>query len=120
MTARKDSAHESKNGAPNFVRYDNRRFAVLLGGHAAKEPLRGTAHFERDQELGNVLRIDLDGDLLGSPVIVVCERDFSGLILPDESCGCDYRLVLVNERNDNDATADPTAGQNRRCEGAEG
>ena len=94
------SAHKKKHRSLPFKQYDKRRFAVLLGGPEASQPLRGMAHFERDHQLGDALRIILDGDLPGSPVVVVCERAFSGRILPDEKYGTDYCLLFVNERND--------------------
>jgi hypothetical protein len=100
MNTRDDSARAKKDRPVSLKKYHKRRFAVLLGPVASHGPLRGTAHFEHDQELGNLLRITLDGDSLGSPVIVVREEGFSGIILPDERQGCDHCLRLVDERND--------------------
>jgi hypothetical protein len=74
----------------SFSQYDNRRFVVLLPDHVASGPLLGTAHFEHDAELGDVLRIALDGSQLGNPHIVLTEDGFSGLILPDDRYGCDF------------------------------
>ena len=95
--SRKDSVQGQPKASAAFARYDNSRFAVLLGT-AAEAPLRGTAHFEFDEESGGILRIKLDGPMLGNPVIVVCEKEFSGSILPDDRYGCQYCLLLTDDR----------------------
>jgi hypothetical protein len=76
-----------------FLRYDKRRFAIPMGDRL----VRGTAHYERDDQLGPVLRIVLDEPALGNPEIIVSESDWRGLILPDTQYGCDFCLVAVGE-----------------------
>ena len=80
-----------------FQRYDGCRFAVHLAPLIRDEPLIGTAHFERDDELGNILRISLEGDSPGQLDIIVAENEWRGLITPGRSYGCDYCLSFVRE-----------------------
>jgi hypothetical protein len=72
--------------------YDSARFAVFLGNVAEQKPLHGLARFERDDELGNILRITLPGP--GSPSLIISEREWDGLITPDCEHGADYCLIL--------------------------
>lgn len=82
--------------APSFVSYDNCRF-VVRHERFGREPLRGTAHFQRDDDLGNILRITLDGDLPGNPEIIVSEGEWNGLITSDSHYGCDFCLFLASD-----------------------
>lgn len=79
-----------------FARYDRRRFAIILDGGSKTRVLLGSARFEYDQELGMILRIKLDEDLLGNPSILSSERDFRGPVLPDDRHGCDFAVHVVN------------------------
>jgi hypothetical protein len=62
-------------------------------------PLRGTARYERDDLLGNVLRIPVEGDSPGKPDVVLAEEDWNGSIIEDSQYGCDYCIVLLPESN---------------------
>lgn len=76
-----------------FARYDNARFIVFLRNVADSAPLRGTARFERDDMLGNTLRISLMDAGPGSPAIIVSEKDWDGVIVRDSWYGADYCLI---------------------------
>jgi len=80
----------------SFKIYDNCRFAVLLWG-VRRQPLKGLARFQRDDRLGNILRIAIEDDCPGDPEIVVSEKEFNGLITEDVRHGCDYCLFLTAE-----------------------
>jgi hypothetical protein len=80
-----------------FQRYDRCRFAVHLAPLIRDEHLVGTAHFERDDLLGSILRISLEGDFPGQLDIIVAESEWRGLITPGRSFGCDYCLSFVRE-----------------------
>jgi hypothetical protein len=60
-----------------------------------EEPFVGTARYERDDLLGNVLRISLEGKLPGNPHILLVENEWHGLITADTEYGCDYNVVLL-------------------------
>ena len=77
-----------------FGRYDGRRFAIVLPRFCPK-PLRGIAHRDRDELLGNVLRISIESDSPGEQEIVIAENDWNGLIIEDTQYGCDFCVVLV-------------------------
>jgi hypothetical protein len=62
-------------------------------------PLCGTAHYERDDLLGNVLRIPVEGGSAGEPDILLAEKDWNGLITEDSQYGCDYCVMLLPESN---------------------
>ena len=83
--------------ASGFQRYDRCRVAVFLTPLLRGQPLIGTARFERDDLLGNILRISLEGDSPGRPDIIVAENEWQGLITHGRSYGCDYRLSLIPE-----------------------
>ena len=83
--------------ASRFQRYDGCRFAILLALLRRGEPLIGTARFERDDLLGNILRISLEGDFSGQSDIIVAENEWQGLITHGRSYGCDYCLSLIPE-----------------------
>jgi hypothetical protein len=80
-----------------FTPYDNARFVVFLGNTTNAKPLYGIARFERDDKLGGILRIPLDGAGPGSPAIIVSEEEWDGLITRDFRHGADYCLILTSE-----------------------
>lgn len=83
-----------KVGRKAFAEYDKARFAVRIAA-VGQQPLRGMAHFQRDDQLGNILRISLDGDLAGNPEIIVVEEQWNGLITSGDRYGCDFCLSLT-------------------------
>jgi hypothetical protein len=90
---RSDSSWKS---LASFKTYDNCRF-VVRDERFGPEPLRGTARFQRDDDLGNILRIAIDGDFAGNPEIIVCENEWNGLITRDVRYGCDFCLFLASD-----------------------
>jgi hypothetical protein len=94
---KRGDAGNDRRGQTGFSQYDNRRFSVFLDGLAASAPLQGTARFERDDVLGSILRIALDGDVPGAPDICVSEKHFGGLIVRDSRYGCDFSLILISD-----------------------
>lgn len=93
--ASKHATSRASRPASRFQRYDGCRFAVNLAPLLRGEPLIGTAHFQRDDLLGNILRISLTGDAPESPDIIVAENEWHGLITPGTPYGCDYCLSLI-------------------------
>jgi len=92
------SSSESGRPATSLARYDNARFVVFLGDVAHRSPLRGIARFQRDDTLGNILRISLEGAGPGSPALIVSEREWEGgVITPDYRHGADYCLILPTD-----------------------
>ena len=79
-----------------FAQYDGRRF-VFVAPQFKWGLLRGTARYERDDLLGNVLRIPVEGDSPGKPEIVLAEDDWNGLITKDAQYGCDYCVTIFSE-----------------------
>lgn len=79
----------------SLSRYDNASFAVCLESGPTRRVLRGTAHYQRDDMLGGILRITLSGDCPGRPEIIVAEDEWNGLIVDGREHGCDYCLMLI-------------------------
>jgi len=75
--------------------YDNSSFAVCVEAGQGRRVLRGTAHYQRDDLLGGILRIALSGEFPGRPEIIVAEDEWNGLIVDGRAQGCDYCLMLI-------------------------
>ena len=60
-------------------RYDNRTFAVFLKIGPDNPAIRGKACYQRDDSLGNILRIHISEHPLGEPDIIVVESEWNGL-----------------------------------------
>lgn len=75
--------------------YDNQTFAVFLKVGLASRPFRGKACYQRDDLLGNILRIHVSGELFGKPDIIIVEDEWNGLITDGREHGCDHSLMLV-------------------------
>jgi hypothetical protein len=88
------SSYDQKRSPTRLSSYDNARFVVFVGTVTADRPLYGTARFVRDDMLGNILTISLDGAGPGSPTIIVSEAEFDGVITRDFRHGADYCLIL--------------------------
>ena len=95
--ASKQATSRGSKRMSGFQRYDRCRFAIHLAPLLRGEPLIGTARFERDDLLGNILRIALEGDSPGRPDIIVAENEWQGLITPGRAYGCDYCLSSIQE-----------------------
>jgi hypothetical protein len=81
-----------------FKRYDGKRFAIVLPAFRDR-PFRGTAHYQRDDSLGPILRIGVEGDVLGDPEILLVEREWNGLIAEDSRYGCDFSVLLLSSQD---------------------
>ena len=81
-----------------FKGYDGRRFAIV-GPQFGKSPLRGIARYERDDLLGNTLRIPVEGNCPGKPEILLAEKEWNGLILEGSRYGCDFCVMLLPEKD---------------------
>ena len=77
--------------------YDNGSFAVFVESGQVRRVLRGTAHYQRDDLLGGILRISLSADCPGRPDVIVAEDEWSGLIVDGRAHGCDYCLMLMRQ-----------------------
>ncbi len=114
------SQHAEDSASSRFSAYDLARFAIFLGGLVRDEPLRGTAAYQHDTDLGDILRISLDGDIPGRPEIIVAENEWRGLITPDYQYGCDYCLILVKPWSDEPRDNDRATSRNGGDEGQAG
>ena len=69
-----------------------RTIAVQLSVMGRDRLLFGRGVYERDRNLGNVLRVQFPSD--ADCEIVLAEDTWSGEILPGEAAGCDYLIRL--------------------------
>jgi len=81
---------------PRFAQYDGKRMSVVMECRGKPVVVRGTARFERDDSLGSILRIIVDGEEPGEAAIIVAEKDWKGEIIPDFKYGCTYCLCLTS------------------------
>ena len=105
-----NTENRTEESASDFARYDQCRFAVFLKSPSVSRPLMGTAHHQRDDLLGSILRIPLETDSPGNPQIIVVEREWNGLFCSGEPYDCDYCLMLATEA----ATSSHSPGDPRR------
>lgn len=110
------SSPDSARPAANLAPYDNARFVVFLGDVAGRRPLYGTARFQRDDALGNILRISLEGAGPGSPALIISEREWEGgVITRDYRHGADYCLILPTDwQADKDSSSDEKENSSER------
>ena len=85
----------------DLSRYDGKRLAIVIAHQGdTSQIVRGTACFEFDEMLGNLLRVrvtsedatTLEGQ--GDPSFVFYEQLGDFKIRPDQEFGCDYCLSL--------------------------
>ena len=74
--------------------FDGHRIAVVIEQTNHKTVLRGTAVFVRDESVGNTLRIRLDDEEPGHPVLMISEDQWDGRIIPDFHHGCSFCLFV--------------------------
>ncbi len=74
--------------------FDGHRIAVVIEGRSHKTVLRGRATFVRDETVGNTLRIRLDDEEPGHPVLMINEDEWNGRIIPDFHHGCSFCLIV--------------------------
>jgi hypothetical protein len=76
-----------------FARLDQATIAVELSQNGVKKTLRGTGAYDRDPDLGNVLRIKVH-EPWGDFAVVLREDEFDGEITNGSTVGCDYAIWL--------------------------
>jgi hypothetical protein len=74
--------------------FDGHRIAVVIEQTNSKTVLRGTASFVRDDTVGNALRIRLDDEEPGHPILMISEDQWDGRIIPDFHHGCSFCLIV--------------------------
>lgn len=77
--------------------YDTKRMALVLQNSHQRSVLCGTAKYDFDPDLGNVLRICAETESLSAPCapeFVLQENSWEGAIEPDQRFGCDYSVEL--------------------------
>lgn len=102
------SSLDSGRPAANLAAYDNARFVVFLGDVTERRPLYGRARFQRDDMLGNILRIPLEEAGPGAPALIISESEWErGVITRDYRHGADYCLILPSDwQADKDRSSD--------------
>ena len=86
-------ARHATTKVTGLEQFDGSRFAIMMP-QICRRPFRGRARYERDDLLGNVLRIAIETDNPGDPHILIAEDQWDGLIKTDSRFGCDYFVVL--------------------------
>ena len=73
-----------------------KRVAVILVLPTGVRVFRGVGAYERDEEMGNLLRVQLEqgADTAGCPEFLFHEESWQGEIARDEQHGCDYALTV--------------------------
>lgn len=107
---RNQSRSRKAPSSGSLSRYDNASFAVCIESGQTRRVLRGTAHYQRDDVLGGILRITLSGDCPGRPEIIVAEDEWNGLIVDGRAHGCDYCLMLIPDEPRGRGAYGPTSG----------
>ncbi len=78
----------------SLAEFDGQRMAVVLHRGRKQIVMRGTASFVHDTTVGNSLRICLENDEPGEPILMLSEGEWNGRIVPDFHHGCDFCLVI--------------------------
>src|SRR6185436_3628815 len=75
---------------------NGKSIAITLIFHNRMQLLRGVGIYERDTELGKILRIHLaeKDDMPGDPHFVIREDKWDGTISEGSSHDCEYSLVM--------------------------
>ena len=92
--------HKAQNIKPSgqwdFSQFDAKRIAIVLHGKDASPVFRGTAFFQRDPSLGNILRVKLDNqEESGNADFVISEAQWRDRIIPDVEHGCDFCFIMT-------------------------
>ena len=72
---------------------DGRSVAVVVRQAGREFVIRGTAMFQRDDALGNVLRIIVPDGQHTEPTLIISEQEWKGRIIPDVEYGCDLCII---------------------------
>ena len=87
-------AGQASDSARRFKRYDQCSFAIFVELEYGHKLMIGTAHYQRDDLLGNILRFSLETDSPGSPEIIIAEEEWNGLITCGRRYHCDYCVTF--------------------------
>lgn len=90
----KNARGQQRSEQASLSEFDGQSTAVILRGGGKRIVLRGTAYYVRDSVAGNSLKIQLDEDEPGHPMLILSEDQWKGRIIPDFHYGCDFCLVL--------------------------
>jgi len=81
----------------DFLMYKGKTIAVVLTCGGVQHVVSGFAELADDEDMGTVLRIQLQQqgrDLAGHPVLIVHENVLGKCLVDDDRYGCDFRLDL--------------------------
>ena len=81
----------SQKATVDFAQFHEERIAVVLNRGAIV--FCGTAMFQRDDDLGNILRIKSDSSEACEGEVLLSEGDWQGRIIPDLEHGCRYCFI---------------------------
>lgn len=67
----------------------------MVSCQGAARAFCGSAQYDRDPDLGNVLRVRVDQphdseNAVGTTELIIAEREWDGEIVPDNEYGCDF------------------------------
>jgi len=72
---------------------DGRSVTVILRQRGRQYVYRGTAAFQCDDLLGNVLTVTAAGPQTGDPKLIFTEKDWKGRIIPDLEYGSELCMI---------------------------
>ena len=84
----------------SFAQFDGKRVSAILKQGGREFVCVGVAHFQRDDRLGNILRIDPTDPQPGSPQLILTESEWKGRIIPDLHYGALYCFIPASDQND--------------------
>ena len=89
------STHEQQTRV-SLSQYDDVPVTVVLD-RKLDIVCSGVGDYQRDKNLGYVLRIRLKAAESGGPVITLSERKWQGKIIPDQKYGTKYCFILPDQ-----------------------
>lgn len=88
----------------SFAQFDGKLVSVVLKQGRREVVWIGLAMFQRDDRLGNILRIEPSEAQPGSPHLILSESEWSGRIIPDLHHGAVYSFIPTDTEQGDDAT----------------
>jgi hypothetical protein len=82
--------------AQRFAPLHQATIAVEVSQNGRKQTLRGTAIYDRDPDLGSVLKIKVRENW-GDFEIILREDEFEGEIMGGGTSGCKYQICLSSD-----------------------
>lgn len=86
------SMNQSSQVQIGFAQYDGERVSVVVDS-AADIALTGIACFQRDDRLGNILRVSPESEEPGDPAIILTELKWRGRVVSGSRHGTKYCFV---------------------------